>query len=87
MIDGLPWPAALGITAGGWALAGSIAWLVVHKIVSGDLVPSRILDAVTDRARRAEEANAELLAQNAELLDALRVSTALMEALGKAAER
>lgn len=86
MIDGLPWPASVGLTITGWALAGSIAWLVIRKLISGELVTRREADGLETRAVKAEEANEHLVEQNTQLLDMARLGTATWQALRKAAE-
>jgi hypothetical protein len=85
MIEGLPWPASVGITGSGWLLAASIAWLVIRKLIDGDLVTRREADDHRDRAVKAEDANEKLVDQNAQLMDMARLGTATMQALKAAA--
>lgn len=45
-MDALPWP-AITAASGGWLLFAGVAWLVIRKLVSGDLVPRATLDNIT----------------------------------------
>lgn len=85
MIDGTPWPVDIGITAGGWTLAAAVCWLVIRKLISGDLLTRREADALTERAAKTEQANEQLVEQNGKLMEAARLGTATWQALQKAA--
>lgn len=86
MILGLPVPVEFGIFGLGWGLFGALGWLVIRKLISGDLMTRREGDALVKRAEKAEQANEGLVKQNGQLMDAAALGVATLQALKKAAE-
>lgn len=91
-MDAIPWQ-TLTAAGGGWALFGATVWLVIRKLISGDLMTRREGEALetrieetTTRAEKAEQANEALIDQNGQLMDMARLGTATWQALKKAAE-
>ena len=85
MIDGLPWPVGLGLTGTGWLLALVVVWRATRMVLDGDLVPRREVEACRARAEKAEATNERLVEQNGRIMDAARVGTAVVRALGQRA--
>lgn len=86
MIEALPWPVELGVYSLGWGLFGATVWLLIRKLMSGDLMTRREGDALVNRAEKAEAANEALVEQNGKLMDMAQLGTATWQALRKAAE-
>lgn len=86
MIEALPWPVELGVYSLGWGLFGATVWLLIRKLMSGDLMTRREGDALVERAVKAETAAEALVKQNGQLMDMAQLGTATWQALKKAAE-
>ena len=86
MIEGMPWPVSLGVAALGWSLFGGTVWLLIRKLMSGDLMTLRERQELVERAEKAEDANEALIKQNGELIAEARMGMATWQALRKAAE-
>lgn len=85
-MDALPWP-AITAASGGWVLFGATAWLVLRKIIRGDLVPSREVDAKDRQIAFLQAANGEQAKQlNLVLSEAMPTTNAVLRALRDAAE-
>lgn len=85
-MESLPWP-TITVAGGGWTLFGLLAWLVMRKLVSGDLLTRREGDAKDDEIKALRQSNHELLEQNGLMLrEALPTTNAVLTALREAAE-
>lgn len=82
----LPWP-AITAASGGWALFGWLAWSVLRRLMNGDLVPRREVDA-KDKQIAAQDATIKEQGKQLSLVlgEAMPTTNALMRALHEAAE-
>lgn len=86
MIENLPWP-AITAASGGWALFGWLAWMVMRKLISGDLATRREVDNKDREISALRDANREQGKQLSLLLDeALPTTVNVLQALHRAAE-
>lgn len=82
-----PW-LALTAAGGGWALFGSLSYLVITSIFSGRVISSREADAMQQRIDSQEKQIEELTAMNNLLLrEGLPTTNAVLDALRQAAEK
>ncbi len=72
--------------AGGWVLFAALAWLVLRKMISGDLVTRREADAKDEQIFRLRESNDHLHEQLGKALTALEVVNDVLPAFRAAAE-
>ena len=87
MIEGLPWPAWIGIAGTGWMLFGATLWRVVRGYQAGTTITEREAQAITRRAEKAEDALTKALDQNGQLMDMARLGYVTMQALNEAANQ
>ena len=83
-METLPWQ-GLTAAAGGWMLFGALAWLVLRKLLSGDLLTRREADAKDAETLRLRESNDYLQEQLGEALKALTVASDAIAGLRAAA--
>jgi hypothetical protein len=86
-MESVPW---LAVTAagGGWALFGSLAYLVITSIFSGRVISSREADAMQQRIDSQDKQIEDLTAMNNLLLrEGLPTTNAVLDALRQAAEK
>lgn len=85
-MDTLPWQ-ALSAASGGWVLFGLLAWLVLRKLIAGDLVTRREVDAkdhvITLQADTIREQGKQL---SLVLGEAMPTVNTVLRALHQAAE-
>ena len=82
MIEGLPWPAWLGIAGVGWLLVG----LCVRSLIRGDIVPRKTYEDLIDEGRIKDKHIEELTTQNSMMLTAFGPTlTDFLRGLRKAA--
>jgi hypothetical protein len=86
VIDGLPWP-AITAASGGWVLFGWLAWRVLSKLTSGDLVTRREVDAKDQEIAALQATSKEQGKQLSLVLgEAMPTVNAVLGALHRAAE-
>lgn len=86
MIEGVPWQ-AISAASGGWILFGWLAWRVLSKLTSGDLVTRRELDAKEQETAALRAANTEQGKQLSLLLgEAMPTVNTVLHALKQRAE-
>lgn len=74
------WP-QITVASGGWVLLGWVLWLLIRKLVSGDLVTRREADAIMDATLILREKNDRLLEINATLTEQNHVATKALAAM------
>ena len=85
-MEQLPWP-TITAASGGWLLFGAVLWLVIRKLISGDLLTRREADGMEREIADLRATKSELLAQNGLMLrEQWPQQSALMNAVRRAAE-
>ncbi|NUR07702.1 MAG: hypothetical protein HOQ45_11925 [Nocardioidaceae bacterium] len=76
MIEGLPWPAQLGVAGLGWAITGYFIW----SLFTGRVVTRREADVYLTRAEKAETNLSTLISTNAEMTAVGHLQKAVIDA-------
>ena len=85
MLEGLPWPAQLGVAALGWFLAAAVCVAVVRGFIRGELYPRATVEELQRRDAAKDKTIAELAATNKTLTESTALANAVMENLNRAA--
>jgi len=84
--EALPWP-AITAASGGWALFGWLAWMVLRKVMSGDLETRRVSEAKDKQIAAQEQTIREQGKQLSLLLgEAMPTVNTVLRALHERAE-
>lgn len=84
-METLPWPAQIGVAAGGWTLGATVALWVIRAFIRGDLFPRRTVEELERRNERQEQLIGTQERTIQTLTESTALSNAVMENLNRAA--
>lgn len=85
MIESMPWPAQIGVAAGGYVAFVSVGLWVIRAFIKGDLFPRRTVEQLERRNEVQEHTIAEQNSTIATLTKSTALANAVMENLNRAA--
>ena len=85
MLDGLPWPAQIGVTGAGYLGFITVCLIIVRAFVAGTIYPRHTVVQLERRNTTQEKTIAEMATTNARLTESLALANRLMETLDSAA--
>lgn len=84
MLDGMPWPAQIGMISGGYVGFVTMGLWVVRAFLRGDIFPKRTVEILETRNATQEETIKELTGTVASLQEGTALANTLMKNLNDA---
>lgn len=85
MLEGMPWPAQIGVAALGWvAFVTAVLW-IVRAFIKGDIYPRSTVEQQERRNQAQEQTINELTSTVVTLEKGAKLANTLMETLNEAA--